>query len=49
MNGIDIGAQSKQGGYIGIVGSAFMYEPLTDNDDLDREAASRALAFDLAW
>ncbi|XP_057460635.1 beta-glucosidase 18-like isoform X2 [Actinidia eriantha] len=37
-----------QGGFIGIVACAFMYEPLTD-DDLDKEAASRALAFDLAW
>ncbi|GMP65723.1 hypothetical protein CsSME_00026402 [Camellia sinensis var. sinensis] len=40
--------QPKQGGFIGIVACAFMYEPMTD-DELDREAASRALAFDLAW
>ncbi|XP_058218324.1 beta-glucosidase 18-like [Rhododendron vialii] len=40
--------QPKQRGSIGITGSAFMYEPFTD-DDLDREAASRALAFDIAW
>ncbi|KAI8552640.1 hypothetical protein RHMOL_Rhmol06G0282200 [Rhododendron molle] len=37
-----------QGGSIGIVAYADMYEPLTD-DDLDREAASRVLAFNLAW
>ncbi|XAR56567.1 Beta-glucosidase [Bertholletia excelsa] len=40
--------QPRQGGSIGIVASAFMYEPMTDND-LDEEAASRALACDLAW
>uniref|UniRef100_A0A5B7AKE1 Putative beta-glucosidase 18 isoform X1 n=1 Tax=Davidia involucrata TaxID=16924 RepID=A0A5B7AKE1_DAVIN len=40
--------QAKQGGFIGMVVCAFMYEPLTDNE-LDREAASRALAFKVAW
>ncbi|KAF5930157.1 hypothetical protein HYC85_031030 [Camellia sinensis] len=40
--------QPKHGGFIGIVACAFMYEPLTDNE-FDKEAASRALAFDLAW
>ncbi|KAG5546299.1 hypothetical protein RHGRI_018464 [Rhododendron griersonianum] len=38
-----------QGGSIGIVAYADMYEPMTDDDDLDREAASRVLAFNLAW
>ncbi|KAL3503252.1 hypothetical protein ACH5RR_037701 [Cinchona calisaya] len=40
--------QPKQGGLIGIVGSTFMYEPLTD-DEHDKEAANRALAFNVAW
>ena len=40
--------QPKQGGVIGIVVNAFMYEPLTD-DERDKEAANRALAFNVAW
>ncbi|CAL5414323.1 unnamed protein product [Camellia sinensis] len=36
----------KHGGFIGIVVCAFIYEPLIDNE-FDKEAASRALAFDL--
>lgn len=40
--------QHKLGGMIGIAASAMMYEPLTD-DELDREAANRGLAFTLAW
>ncbi|KAF4367146.1 hypothetical protein F8388_006454 [Cannabis sativa] len=38
----------KQGGFIGISVSSFMYEPLRDEED-DRLAASRALAFNIAW
>ncbi|XP_060964262.1 beta-glucosidase 18 isoform X2 [Cannabis sativa] len=40
--------QRKQGGFIGISVSSFMYEPLRDEED-DRLAASRALAFNIAW
>nr|XP_027062637.1 beta-glucosidase 18-like [Coffea arabica] len=40
--------QAKQGGTIGLVVSTHMYEPLTD-DELDREAASRGLAFYVGW
>ncbi|KAL6999473.1 beta-glucosidase [Sarracenia purpurea var. burkii] len=40
--------QAKQGGVIGIVASASMYEPLTENE-VDQEAANRALAFKVAW
>ncbi|XP_028059196.1 uncharacterized protein LOC114262930 isoform X3 [Camellia sinensis] len=40
-------ASVKLSGFIGIVECAFIYEPLTDNE-FDKEAASRALAFDLA-
>ncbi|KAL3503250.1 hypothetical protein ACH5RR_037699 [Cinchona calisaya] len=40
--------QLKQGGTIGIVVLTFMYEPITDNE-LDKEAASRALAFNVDW
>ncbi|THG07734.1 hypothetical protein TEA_026674 [Camellia sinensis var. sinensis] len=40
--------QKKHGGMIGIVGDALMYRPLTD-DVKDREAASRVLAFNVAW
>lgn len=40
--------QSEQGGIIGIVIHAFMFEPLT-NDEHDKEAAKRALAFNVAW
>ncbi|XP_048442890.1 beta-glucosidase 18-like isoform X1 [Pyrus x bretschneideri] len=38
----------KQQGFIGIVSSAFMYEPLRD-EERDRLAADRALAFNVAW
>ncbi|PSS16204.1 Beta-glucosidase [Actinidia chinensis var. chinensis] len=40
--------QQKYGGFIGIVASAHMYRPLTD-DVHDREAATRVLAFNVAW
>lgn len=40
--------QSEQGGEIGIVVHAFMYEPLT-NCEHDKEAARRALAFKVGW
>ncbi|KAM7504035.1 hypothetical protein LguiB_002939 [Lonicera macranthoides] len=40
--------QPKQGGSIGIVVHSFMYEPLTNNE-VDKEAANRALAFNVAW
>ncbi|KAF8391382.1 hypothetical protein HHK36_023686 [Tetracentron sinense] len=40
--------QPKQGGCIGIVVHAFMYEPMRD-EEVDREAANRALAFKVAW
>ncbi|KAL3503251.1 hypothetical protein ACH5RR_037700 [Cinchona calisaya] len=40
--------QKKKGGIIGIVANTFMYEPLTDNEH-DREAASRVLAFNVGW
>ncbi|KAL6314521.1 hypothetical protein AAG906_026857 [Vitis piasezkii] len=40
--------QLKQGGSIGVVVHAFMYEPISDQE-CDREAASRALAFNIAW
>lgn len=40
--------QPKQQGFIGIVSSAFMYEPLRD-EERDRLAADRALAFNVAW
>ncbi|KAL1815367.1 hypothetical protein ACET3Z_017941 [Daucus carota] len=40
--------KSEQGGVVGIVISMFMYEPLTDTK-LDKEAAIRALAFNVAW
>ncbi|XP_071905309.1 beta-glucosidase 18-like [Coffea arabica] len=40
--------QHKQGGMMGVAVSAMMYEPLSD-DELDKEAANRALAFSLAW
>ncbi|KAG6793865.1 hypothetical protein POTOM_003089 [Populus tomentosa] len=38
----------KQGGSIGIVGSTEYFEPLRNNE-LDRQAVSRALAFTNAW
>ncbi|KAI3753778.1 hypothetical protein L2E82_25840 [Cichorium intybus] len=40
--------QPKQGGSIGLVAHCFMYEPLTDTD-LDREAAKRAMIFNVGW
>ncbi|KAL5737966.1 hypothetical protein ACOSP7_030727 [Xanthoceras sorbifolium] len=40
--------QEKQGGCIGIVAHAFMYEPLRDEES-DREAVRRTLAFKVAW
>ncbi|GMH25532.1 hypothetical protein Nepgr_027375 [Nepenthes gracilis] len=38
----------KQRGFIGIAANAFMYEPYGDNE-YDREAVRRALAFKVAW
>ncbi|KAF7822748.1 beta-glucosidase 18-like protein [Senna tora] len=40
--------QAKQGGTIGIIVSILMYEPLED-EEWDRRAASRALAFHSGW
>lgn len=40
--------QSKRDGVLGITVSAFMYVPLTD-DENDKEAANRSLAFNTAW
>nr|KYP40973.1 Beta-glucosidase 6 [Cajanus cajan] len=40
--------QAKQGGSIGIVAHAFMYEPLRD-EECDRQAVNRTLAFGLPW
>lgn len=40
--------QPKQNGFIGIVAHAFMYEPLRD-EERDRDAVDRALAFNVAW
>ncbi|KAL7216841.1 hypothetical protein ACSBR1_028711 [Camellia fascicularis] len=40
--------QAKQQGVIGIVVSAMMYEPLNENE-FDRDAVNRALAFNVAW
>lgn len=40
--------QSKIDGLLGITVSAFMYVPFTD-DENDKEAADRALAFNIAW
>ena len=40
--------QAKQGGTIGIVSHSLMYEPLRE-EECDRQAASRALAFQIAW
>ncbi|KAL5151605.1 Beta-glucosidase 18 [Glycine soja] len=39
--------QAKQGGTIGIVAFSFMYDPLRD-EECDRQAVSRGLAFDIA-
>jgi len=40
--------QKKQGGNIGIVVITEMYEPLRD-EECDRQAVRRALAFSIAW
>lgn len=40
--------QSKMDGLLGITVSAFMYVPLTAAEN-DKEAANRALAFNVAW
>ncbi|KAL2331449.1 hypothetical protein Fmac_019030 [Flemingia macrophylla] len=40
--------QAKQGGSIGIVAQSLMYEPLRD-EECDRQAVPRGLAFVLAW
>lgn len=40
--------QEEQGGMIGMVASAYMYKPITD-DEVDKEAANRALIFHVAW
>ncbi|KAL1567134.1 beta-glucosidase [Salvia divinorum] len=40
--------KSKTDGLLGITVSAFMYVPLTD-DENDKEAANRALAFNTGW
>ncbi|PIA30702.1 hypothetical protein AQUCO_05400064v1 [Aquilegia coerulea] len=40
--------QPKQGGYIGVVVNAIMFEPYS-NDEIGRDAAKRAFAFNLAW
>ncbi|CAN1243221.1 Beta-glucosidase 18 [Linum perenne] len=41
--------QENQGGSIGIVVNAMWYEPLRENEMLDQQAVSRALAFGSAW
>lgn len=40
--------QLKQGGSIGIIASTMMYEPLRD-DEFSRQAAERALIFNVGW
>nr|XP_024935261.2 beta-glucosidase 18-like isoform X3 [Ziziphus jujuba var. spinosa] len=40
--------KATQGGLIGIIAFAFMYEPLR-HEEVDREAVNRALAFNIAW
>ncbi|XAR68369.1 Beta-glucosidase [Bertholletia excelsa] len=40
--------QPKQGGEIGIIVSAMWYKPITETE-IDREAANRALTFNVAW
>ncbi|KAM3222672.1 beta-glucosidase 18 [Capsicum annuum] len=40
--------QVEQGGMIGMVASAYMYKPIT-NDEVDKKAAIRALTFRVAW
>ncbi|KAK4838746.1 hypothetical protein QYF36_016118 [Acer negundo] len=41
--------QEKQGGCIGIVAAARMYEPLRNESELNQVAVRRKLAFKLAW
>ncbi|VFQ58589.1 unnamed protein product [Cuscuta campestris] len=41
--------QTKQGGLIGMSEVMFMYEPFSNDDAHDQEAASRALGFNAAW
>lgn len=40
--------QVEQGGMIGMIASAYMYKPMTD-DEVDKKAATRALTFHVAW
>ncbi|CAN4102865.1 unnamed protein product [Withania somnifera] len=40
--------QVEQGGMIGMVASAYMYKPISD-DEVDKKAATRALTFHVAW
>ncbi|KAH0654697.1 hypothetical protein KY289_032375 [Solanum tuberosum] len=40
--------QVEQRGMIGMVVSAYMYKPMTD-DEVDKKAATRALTFHVAW
>ncbi|KAK9268771.1 hypothetical protein L1049_000533 [Liquidambar formosana] len=40
--------QPKQGGFIGVVVHRYMFEPISDQE-VDREAARRALAFNSGW
>ncbi|XP_015081718.2 beta-glucosidase 18-like [Solanum pennellii] len=40
--------QVEQRGMIGMVASAYMYKPMTD-DEVDKKAATRALTFHVAW
>ncbi|WMV39746.1 hypothetical protein MTR67_033131, partial [Solanum verrucosum] len=40
--------QVEQHGMIGMVASAYMYKPMTD-DEVDKKAATRALTFHVAW
>ncbi|MFS7939603.1 putative beta-glucosidase [Helianthus anomalus] len=47
-NCLDGNSDPQQGGSIGIVVHAYMYEPLTDSE-LDHQAAKRAMAFSLGW